>query len=248
MLEVRVLEYWRKRYVKQAVIVAVLAGSSAGAGVFFAPYFLVKVLALSLGFVFFYVMFKAIKDDFQARFEGALLMDAVLKFPTLSFDIGRGNGEDALLSQSVCPAYSVYECFNVISGQNFSFEEVQLLEDIRFLGFALPVFDGVILRLNTTKDLSPAQGTVKFFNKKLIFTGETAPLLQELKSEVASLLQHFAVKEAKVCVDNSKVYFWLDKAQKLYRQTKLFSYNPPSLFDKKIEALQTTAKALADKF
>ncbi|MBO5038721.1 MAG: hypothetical protein J6C85_04630 [Alphaproteobacteria bacterium] len=244
MAEVRVLEYWRKKYLRQAVIVGILASVCAVSGVAFATYFWVKVLAVCSGVVFFYVMFKAIRDDFQARFEGALLMRGK---DDLVFDIGRGSGENALAAQSVCPAYSVYECFNVIKGAGFSFEEVQLLEDVRFLGVRWPVFDGVIVRICTAAELNLVSGAVRLVNEKFLLEGATAPLLRDVKGDILSLLKHFGVTEAWVCVYGGAVYFWLNGAKKLYLQTKLFSYNEPSLFEQRIEALQATGRALAGR-
>lgn len=244
MAEIRVLEYWRKKYLRQAVIVGVLTGGCVCGGVLWATSFLGQVLAVCLGVVFFYVMFKAIRDDFQARFEGALLMRGK---DDLVFDIGRGSGEEVLAAQSVCPAYSVYECFNVIKGAGFSFEEVQLLEDARFLGGHWPVFDGVIVRICAAAELNLVQGAVRLVNEKILLEGETASLLRDVKRDVLSLLKHFGVTEALVCVYGGAVYFWLNGAKKLYLQTKLFSYNAPSKFAQRIEVLQATGGALADR-
>lgn len=248
MAEVRVLEYWRKKYLRQVVLVGVLAGGVAGAGVFFSESFLVKLLALLLAAVFFYVMFKAIREDLQARFEGALLMSAGRQFAELKFDIGRGGGEEALNAQEVCPAYGGYECFNVIKGAGFSFEEVLLSDDARFSLFSVPVFEGVILRISLKDNVATGKGAARLFNGKLVFEGEAAAFLGDAREEVLTLFKLFAVKQAMVSFYQGAVYFWLNGAKKIYVQAGLFSYNPPVLFFERIRTLCQTGEALRDRF
>ena len=117
------LNYWRKKYLRQAILVVILATAVVWLSFVFFDYIGFKILLAAVGVVVTYLMFKAIREDLQARGEGIILAKSDALFHGIRFDFGRGIDENTLLRQDVIPAYKLRECYNVLKGNNFILEE-----------------------------------------------------------------------------------------------------------------------------
>jgi hypothetical protein len=167
--ETKILEYWRQKYLKQAIFVICVA---LGLMVYFS--FTVKALSLKLlfgmiAFAVSYLMVKELRADLQGRGENLILMKAKECFHHLKFDFGRGIEERELLEVKFFDDYKIRECRNVVIGEGFLLEEDWFYKT--FSIWAIPVINTVFEGLVLVVDVSFSENKISNYHSKHISRG-----------------------------------------------------------------------------
>lgn len=240
--EAKILEYWRKRYLAQAVVVALLAIAAMIAASAYADYWLLKVLLCMLVFMVAYIMVKALREGLQARGEGLVLAKGEELFGEVMFDVGRGLCENALLVQEIAPKYQVRECRNVMRGKGWWFEEDWFYSVIssKYIPVNQTAFEGVILAFADIKSEDRLKGNIRLKNNQAVITGGLAPRLKQTKAgeTAVNLLRLFNASTAELAVADKTLYIWITTEKKLFYQFSLMKPNTPTQFQKRIERLK----------
>lgn len=246
--EAKILEYWRKRYLVQALVVVLVAVSVMAASVIYAEYWLLRVFLFMLAFVFAYVMIKALQEGLQARGEGLVLAKGEELFGEVMFDVGRGLCENALLVQEVIPTYQVRECRNVMRGRGYWLEEDWFYSVLsaKYIPINQTAFEGVVLAFADVRSEEGLKGEILLKNGKAVITGGLAQRLKQTCAgeTLVELMQMFSVKAARLAVTDKTLYVWMATEKKLYYQFDLFKPNTLTLFQKRIERLKVLAEKM----
>ena len=240
--ETHILEQWRKKYLLQAFIVALISVLVILAGISrldFGGFKLILILAV---LVVFYLMIKSLQEDLQTRGEGLVLAKGNILFNHLSFDYGKGIADNALHNQEMVAPYKSRECKNVMSGQRFLIEEDWLYTAVskKFLTVYNTSFRGVILEISAGNLPSSFSGEISKAKGRLLPVGGGSVLLKKygLEKDMAALLDLFAANKVKLFVYQGKIYFWIRSEAKIFYQFSLFKVNSIGNFVKRTEKMQ----------
>lgn len=246
--DVRVLEYWRKRYLAQALIVGVVAVSAVLAAFWCADFWISRLFICLLAGVIFYVMVKALKNSLQARGEGLILAKGEAVFGEVMFDVGRGLCENALLAQEVVPSYQVRECDNVMRGKGYWLEEDWFYSVLssRYVPINQTMFQGVVLAFADVKSEDGLKGDIVLKNGKAVVTGGLSRRLKETGAvETATyFMQMFKADGAALCVAEKTLYIWIKSEEKLFYQFNLLQPNTLTKFQNRIYRLKELSEQM----
>ncbi len=246
--ENRVLEYWRKRYLFQAVVVVVLAGVVIASAICFVPYAPVAAFAVFLVLFVAYVMLKELKEGLQTRGEGLVFSRGEEVFSGLMFDVGRGLCENALLTQEIVQGYQVRECRNVMRGKGYWLEEdwFYAVVSSKFLPLNQTVFEGVVLAFAAAKGTEEATAEIKLAGRQAVVTGKLAPYLRQSGATecATTFLTLFAAEKAILTLADKTLYLWVKTDKKLFYQFSLLKPNTLTAFQKRIGALHEAAEKM----
>lgn len=246
--EAKVLEYWRKRYLAQAVVVVILAIAAMAAVYSCTIYELTKVLLYLLIFAIAYIMIKALHEGLQARGEGLVFAKGAEVFGEVMFDVGRGLCENALLMQEISPKYQVRECRNVMHGKGYWLEEDWFYSVVsaKYIPLNQTAFEGVILAFADIKSNDGSKGEILFKNNNAVITGDVSPRLKQTKAgeTAVSLLSLFNAQDAKLAVADKTLYLWIATEKKLFYQFSLIKPNTLAQFQKRIERLKKLSEQM----
>ena len=246
--EIKVIEYWRRKYLGQAVIVFVLAAVVVWRGCHSADYFWLQLLLGIVGWLVVYLMIRELREDLQNRAESLIISNTENVAHDLVFDVGRGVDENILIKQNVVPAYQVRECRNVMHGKGFSWEENWFYSVLSFrrLNFNQDAFEGIVACFNMPKAQGAAEGKFEQIGQKVIVSGSVSQFLKKNNVEkgLAEMLQLFHTKEINVRLLEGKVYFWIKTDKRLFYQFSLLKMNSIMPFIRRINALKNLSDNL----
>ena len=247
--DTKILEYWRKKYFKQAFIVLVLMFGVAWLGVCFCDYLWGEMFFILASVIVAYLMIKELREDLQTRGEALVLVHKKTLFDNLSFDYGRGIDENLLLNQEIAGAYRVRECYNVMTNEMFEIEEDCFYTNIssKFFSFKQTAFEGVILAVKTSQVSENLKGSVMISEGKIVSLGAMSAVLKNKGADiaVAELLKLLKASKADVIAVNGKLYFWVRTRVRIFHQFSLFRINFLSVFVKRIEQINQLAQKIA---
>ena len=239
--EAKVLEYFRRKYLRQAFVVFCICGSVIFLGCWFVEDFWLRALLIFGPFTVLYLMMRALREDLQSRGESLILMKKEEIFPKLDFDFGRGMDERVFDKQNVVSEYRIRECFNVMKGGNFILEEDWFYTPVssRFLSISSTVFEGVVLAVFASS-VPELEGEIKIVKGKTVFSGALAPFLKALGTdlEIAELIRFFGVNKFSVVGNDGRIYFWIKTKTRIFYQFSLIRANSLGMFVKRIEKLK----------
>lgn len=238
MIGVREIECFRRRYVKQAVVVfVVLSGAAFGLSTL-VLFFLGRVFIWLLAAAIFYRMFYALREDLQVRGEGIILAKGggeVLGGAV--FSVGDGIDENVLLGLEGCPKYQARECLNVIKGEGFCLEEdwLYMVFSARGIPFYQTTFEGVVLAVDCFDDEAAEEGSgnIRLFKGRAVTEGRLRFVLDKAGVGVTKLMKMFEISEIKAEKKGGKVYFWIGGGKKILTQFSLFKTNTAGRFIKR---------------
>lgn len=248
--EAKILEYWRKRYLLQAFIVAILGIAGIVAVWKYVNLLSGRLFLSLLILVVFYVMYKSLRENLQARGEGLILANGEELFGEMMFDVGRGLCENALLAQEISPPYQVRECRNVMRGKGYWFEEDWFYSVLssKYIPINQTAFEGVILAFADTQSAEGLKGRVYLKGGKAIIAGDLASRLKQTgaSEKVVAFMRLFGATEAEMAVADKMLYVWIGTEKKLFYQFSLFKSNTLVLFQKRIETLRRQAEEMLE--
>lgn len=240
----QVIEYWRKKYLTEAMVVIALALLAIGVFVIYIGDGNFKLLFSFLAVFFAYLMLKELRDDLQTRGENVILGQNAADFEKLEFDFGRGIDEKKLAELTSLPAYQVRECGNVIKGKGFIWEEDWLYSVIsaKFLSFNQTAFLGIILRIDVPDIDKNLTGVIEQSDDKIVILGD---LSDKLKKEgyalvLGEMLKVFGVHKIKVEVNCGQMYFFIKTRKRLFYQLSLLKPCEPQKFAARVKLWQET--------
>lgn len=246
--ESKVLEYWRKRYLAQAVFVVGVSLGLGAAVVCCASLGALRLFLLILIFAVAYIMVKELREGLQARGEGLVFTKGGEIFDDLMFDVGRGLCENALLTQEVVQGYQVRECRNVMRGKGYWLEEdwFYTVVSSKFIPLNQTVFEGVVLAFAAITVEDNLDGEVSLINGKGVITGKLSAYLHEHGALdcVTTFLTLFQVEKAMLYSADKTLYVWVKTEQRLFYQFSLLKPNTLVRFQRRIEALNEAAKKM----
>ncbi len=246
--EAKTLEYWRKRYLGQAVIVGVLAFAPAAAGWICADFFILKVFLTLLAAVFVYIMCQGLQRSLQARGEGLILAKGGEAFGEVMFDVGRGLCENALLAQEIAKGYQVRECDNVMRGKGYWLEEdwFYAVVSTRYIPLNQTVFKGVVLAFADLHSEDGLKGNLLLKNGKAVITGGLAQRLKQSGAAeiAATFVRLFKANGAELVTADKTLYLWIKTEERLFYQFSLFRPNTFTAFQRRIENLKEPAEKM----
>ena len=251
-LETTALEYWRKKYYSQAIIVIGIALTLICLTFIYADVIELKILIILGASSISYLMLKELREDLQTRGEALILPHANTLFNNLIFDYGKGIKEKTLLDQEVIGPYQVLEYHNILENELFHYEEDIFYSIIsaKFLSLKQTAFQGIILSMNmpsatdkkrTTITINKNQVNISGFLTDTIKTAEFTPLLNELRTL-------FHPTKIDIISQEGKIYFWIKTTTPLLHQFSLTSTNSINIFNKRIEKLQSLAERITKVF
>lgn len=244
--ESKVLEYWRKRYLLQAVVVLVVAVCACDWLLYMVEFSPVLLLGCLLVAFVAYVMVKELRNALQTRGESLVFAKEEELFDDLTFDVGRGICESALLTQEVVQGYQVRECRNVMQGKGFWLEEdwFYTVMSAKYVPLNQTMFEGVVLAFACKKADDGLSAEVYLNANRVVVTGSLEPLLREsgVVETIASLLKIFKGRKAHLNTADKTIYVWIQTEDKLFYQFSLWAPNTMSVFQKRIRLLNDMAK------
>lgn len=244
MKNMQVIEYWRKKYLTEAMIVMFLAGLAMGLFVIYIGCGEFKLLFFSLAVFCAYLMIKELRADLQTRAENLIFLEKNADFEKLNFDFGRGIDEKKLLELTSIGAYQVRECGNVIKKKGFIIEEDWLYSVIsaKFLSFNQTAFHGIILRIDVPALDKKMTSVIEQINGQISIKGELLNKFnkEEFKKIFEALLMRLTANKIVVETVRREMYFLIKTDKPLFYQ---FSLLKPCVLSPFIERLKFFDKA-----
>ena len=248
--EAKILEQWRRMYMVQALVVALISGAVIFAVWKYADFLEVRVLLSLAALAFFYEMCKALRASLQARSEGMILAAGEEVLGEAIFDVGRGLCENALLAQEICPPYQLRECRNVMRGKGFWLEEDWFYSVIsaKFLPLYQTMFEGVILAFVDVEGEDGMTGHLLLKNGRAVITGDLAAHLKRNNAigALETFMRMFGAKKAELATADKMLYLWIATDKKLFYQFSLFKMNTLAPFQRRIELLHKASETLLE--
>lgn len=224
---VRVLEYWRKKYLWQAVSVVLIAAGMISAVVMFVEAVLLKLLAVMIILLVAYLMMKELQGELQTRGENLILSAAPMSAAGVAFDYGKGIAKGNRLFD--CWKYDVRECRSVMCGKDFILEEDWLYTTAAARSFTLKltVFEGIVLAVNAQNE---AQA------KSLVQSAELRHVAEKMR-------QLFSAKDIRIVADGTQIGLFFKTEKRLFYQFSLLKTNSAGAF---LQRLQTVYAPVAE--
>ena len=242
------IEFWRKRYMRQAVWVIVLLGGLAMAAVCYFEFLFTKLLCMAIAILLIYLMVRELREDLQTRVETICTAPQVGLYGDLRFDVGRGIDEKVFENLQSVTDYQARECRNVMYQEGISLEEDIFYNVIsaKFGRLQHIVFEGAILAIELKESLPYSRGEARQIGNKTICMGEISALLKEqcVLSSLGEIMKVLQAQCAMVEVYQDKIYFFMATKEKIFVQFSLFKYNRTDKFVRRILALKAQTENL----
>ena len=248
MENMQVIEYWRKKYLIEAVVVLVISMLIIGLFFLYVSHDFMVLLCF-LTAVCDYLMIKELRADLQTRGENLFLGRKTVDFEGLEFDFGRGIDEKQLLELEMIPAYQVRECGNVMKGNRFIMEEDWLYSVLsaKFLSFNQTSFQGVILRIEVPHSDTHGRGEIVQNESEIVISGELSSALKKSGYEKVwtELMDMFHADRIRVETAHGKMYFLIATKGHLFYQLSLLKPCQPQKFVERVQHCRQAAEQTA---
>ena len=248
MINMRVIEYWRKKYLTEAMVVVGLAGLATGVFIIYIGCGEFKLLFSCLAVFCAYLMIKELRADLQTRAENLILLEKNELFQKLEFDFGRGIDEKKLSELISVPSYQVRECFNVMKKKGYIIEEDWFYSVIsaKFLSFNQTAFHGIILRIDVPALDKKMTSVIEQKDGKTAITGELLEKLkkEELKKVFEGLFKRLGTNKIMVETMSGEMYFLIKTNKHLFYQFSLLKPCALQNFLDDVKFWQDTAEKL----
>ena len=242
------IEFWRKKYIRQAIIVTVLLGGLATAAICYFEFLFTKLLCMVIAILLIYLMVRELRTDLQTRGETICTAPQIGLYGDLRFDVGRGIEEKVLENLQSVADYQTRECRNVIYQEGMSLEEDVFYNVIsaKFGRLQQTVFEGMILVVELKSEKPYCKGKVLKEGDKTVCIGEISSLLKESQALVVlgEIMKMFQVQQIMAEIYQNKIYFFIPTKEKIFAQFSLFKYNRTDKFVHCISALKTKMESL----
>lgn len=242
------VEFWRQRYVRQAVMVTLLFGGLAFAAVYFFEFFFTRLLCIAIALLLSYLMLKELREDLQTRGEAICTASHIGVYGDLRFDVGRGIDEKIMDNLQSVTEYQVRECRNVMYQDGMSIEEdiFYNIGSAKFAQLQQMVFEGVVLTFDLKNSVSSLRGEAACYGKKTIVSGEIASFLHQDKilQSLSELMMFFKAEQTKIEMHEDKIYFFMPTKIKIFFQFSLFKRNRAEYFANRVLLLKAKTESL----
>ncbi len=217
--DTRVLEYWRKRYLGQAVVVLIVAVGVFAVVLKYVADVRLWLLLLPLIGVVAFVMLKELREALQTKGESLIFAKAKSLFDNIRFDYAGGVDDKFPIWDQW--NYNLRECRSVVRGDGFCLEEDALYSVVssKFFEIKGTVFKGILLALDCDEN---AQNLLNDAN----FKQEAERLRQILKADKMT----FSFAQNKICL-------CFASNRRLYHQFSLLRFNVLTTFVGKLEVV-----------
>ena len=246
------LEYWRKKYFSQAIIVLTIALAIICLTLIYADFIGLKILiTLSAGSIC-YLMIRELREDLQTRGEALILPRAAKVMKNISFDYGKGINENTLLNQDIAGPYKILEYHNIFQNELFHYEEDLFYSVIssKFIPLKQTAFEGIIFSFDMPSATAKQKTVINFIQNQPNISGFLSETLK--KPEFMALLNElntlFNPQKIDIVTENGKNYFWIKTKSPLFYQFSLTSPNSVSNFINRLEKLQNIAEKISHTF
>ena len=224
--DVKVLEFWRKRYLGQACIVLLLAGALLWMVFYYVNDWRLWLLLLPLICFVAYIMLKELREGLQTKGESLIFAKTKALFDNIRFDYGAGVDDKFPIWDKW--NYNQRECQVVVRGQGFCLEEDALysVAASKFFEIKGTVFKGILLTLDCDEKAQSLLNDVHFKQ-------EAERLRQILKADKMTL--SFAQNKICLCFASNR---------RLYHQFSLLHFNMLTIFICKLDAVLVQVSSL----
>lgn len=245
--QMKIIEYWRKKYLVEAVVVLAIALVMVALALFYMQSFWLKMLVIGLAIVISYVMIKELKADLQTRGEALILAKEKELFNGVEFDYGQGLKESELLKLNVFENYMMRECQNVMKGAHYYLEEDWLYSIIsaKFMAFNQTVFKGIVAVIDRPK-VENLKGEISLAQGQIEVKGAVGQMFDknDLETKLKPLFSLFKAGQMQIVGSQGKVYFLIRTEKPIFYQFSLLKYNTLSAFVARIQQLDEVLKNL----
>lgn len=242
------IEFWRKRYWRQAIFITVLLGGLATAAVCYFEFLFTKLLCAVIAVLLIYLMIRELREDLQTRGETICTAPQVTLYDNWRFDVGRGIDEKVLENLQSVADYQVRECHNVMYQEGMSLEEDSFYNVIsaKFGRLQQTVFEGIILIIELREDLPYNKGKIVRDGDKITCEGQIADLLnkQQISSVLWEIMKLLQAQLAMGETFHDKIYFFMPTHEKIFTQFSLFKYNRADKFAQRVLAVKAQIENL----
>ncbi len=225
--EAKVLEYWRRKYLVQAVIVAVTAVAGLILVCLYVPAVLLRLLFCLCIIAVAYLMIKELRESLQTCGENLIFDNGGNLFANVRFDYGQGLDKNDKLWNTW--DFQVRECRGIMSGKGFLLEEDWLYTTAaaRFFVLKLTVFEGIVLSVSCP-------------------TGKAATLCdrQEVCAAGEKMCRLLGTKKMRTVSVDDKIVFCFETKKRLFYQFGLLRPNTIGAFVRRVEMLRAAAEEI----
>lgn len=217
--DVKVLEFWRKRYLLQAGLVVVIGGVLAGLVLMYVRDWRLWLILLPLIGVVLGVMLRELREGLQTKGESLIFAKGQSLFKDIRFDYGAGIDDKYPVWENW--TYNLRDCRAVVRGEGFCVEEDCLFTLIssKFFEIRGTVFKGVILTIDCDDEAQNLLDDAKL-------NAEAENLRKILEADTVTI--HFAWQKMCFCFVSKK---------RLYHQFSLLKFNALIKFVGRLEAV-----------
>lgn len=217
--DIKVLEFWRKRYLGQACIVLVLTCALLWMVFYYVSDWRLWLILLPLICFVAYIMLKELREGLQTKGESLIFAKTKALFDNIRFDYGAGVDDKFPIWDKW--NYNQRECQVVVRGLGFCLEEDALysVASSKFLAIKGTVFKGILLTFDADEN---AQGVLNDAR----FKQEAERLRQILKADKVTL----SLVQNKICL-------CFTSNRRLYHQFSLLRFNVLTAFICKLETV-----------
>lgn len=224
--DVKVLEYWRRRYLGQTAVVLIFAGVLVTMVLKYIADIRLWVLLLPLIALVSFVMIKELREALQTKGENLIFTKAKTLFDDIRFDYAAGIDDKFPIWENW--NYNLRDCRAVVLGEGFCLEEDCLyhVTSFKFIEIKGTVFRGILLSLDCHESAQSLLNDARFKQ-------EAERLRQILKAEKFSL----SFMQNKICL-------CFVSNRRLYHQFSLLRFNLLTTFICKLEMVLAQVLAL----
>lgn len=224
--DVKVLEYWRRRYLGQTAVVLIFAGVLIAMVLKYIADIRLWVLLLPLIALVSFVMIKELREALQTKGENLIFTKAKTLFDNIRFDYAAGIDDKFPIWENW--NYNLRDCRAVVLGDGFCLEEDCLyhVASSKFIEIKGTVFRGILLTLDCHESAKSLLNDARFKQ-------EAERLRKILKAEKFSL--NFMQNKLCLCFISNR---------RLYHQFSLLRFNLLATFIYKLEMVLAQVWAL----
>ena len=246
--EAKAVEFWRQKYMRQAIVVVLLLGGIAISAICFFEAFFTRLLCGAIAVALIYLMLKELYADLQTRGESVCMVQADDLFKDLRFDVGRGIEEKVLTNLQSVEEYQARECRNVVFQDGMQVEEDVFYNVVsaKFGQLNHVVFEGIIFEFELNKAISSVCGEAELINDKVNISGqkENLPQNPQIYAALQEVMKFFKSDKLKFESYEDKIYFLIPTREKIFWQFSLFRRNRVEQFNSRVLMLKAKAENL----
>ncbi len=224
--DIKVLEFWRKRYLGQAALVCLVVG--------FLCVMVFKCIADVRALVLFllliggiaFVMIRELREALQTKGESLVFAKGKSLFENICFDFGAGIDDDDSVWGNW--NYNQRDCGAVVLGDGFCLEEDYLYDIVssKFIEIKSTVFKGILLTLDCHEGAQSLLNDMRF------------------KQEIENFRKTLKARSVASTFMQNKIYIWFVSDGRLYHQFSLWKFNVFVSFVAKLEKILAHVSAL----